>query len=166
MFKTILIATDLTPRSVSALIYGRELAKTFGSAVVVGHVVAMPQVLRRWKGKLFEDDLDSYRELLERQHKSAAREIERQISAAGLVSPRGVRSMIKIGDAATMLANLIEEIRADLTVVSRGANGVLGPVSERLVRLAGRAILVTPTKAASSLQLAPNRRRSASRTRA
>ncbi|MBA3454433.1 MAG: universal stress protein [Deltaproteobacteria bacterium] len=148
MFRNILVATDLEPNSASALVYARELGRIFGSKLIIAHVVLMPSVLKKWGAKVFETDLKAYRDVLARQQIGARAALESQVSAVGLASARGVQCVVRAGDPASQLAELIDELGVDLTVVGRGRGGKLGPVAERLVRLVGRAVLVTPSRAA------------------
>jgi nucleotide-binding universal stress UspA family protein len=144
MYQRILVASDLTQQSISSLRAAAELGRAFGPKITVAHVIAMPPVLRRWKSDVFREDLDTYHELLARQVGSATAELERQVSSAGLVSKRGVKIVVRAGDPAPILAELAAALGADLVIASRGRAGVLGSVAERLVRLVGRSVLVTP----------------------
>jgi nucleotide-binding universal stress UspA family protein len=144
MYERLLIASDLTQLSTSALRAAAEIGRTFGPKITVAHVIAMPPMLRRWKSDVFREDLDTYHELLTRQIGSAKAELERQVSTAGIVSKRGVTVVVRAGDPAPILAELANTLRVDLVIASRGRAGVLGSVAERLVRLVGRSVLVTP----------------------
>jgi nucleotide-binding universal stress UspA family protein len=146
MFQRILVASDLTPQSLSALRLARGLGDTFGGKLTVAHVVSMPSELRRWRGSVFRDDLKAYQAVLERQTQAASTELDRQVTTVGLASTRGVRLVVRSGAPAAVLAELVEEFDSDLVIVARGSGGKLGPVAEQLVRLVGRTVLVAPVR--------------------
>lgn len=147
-----MIATDLTAQSASALRLAGAIGQNFGAEIVVAHVVPMPGALRRWSHPSFRADLKSYGTVLTNQCTAAERDLERQVSTAGLSSVRGVRTVVESGRPAPTLARLVEELNADLIIVGRGRGGKLGPVAEQLVRLIGRTVLVAPVR---SLPAAP-----------
>ncbi len=159
MFRTILVATDLTSQSASALVHAREFGRIFDSELIVAHVVPMPTALKNWKAAVFRDDLRAYREVLDRQRSSADDALNRQVSTIGLVSPKGVWCVVRAGDPAAQLAAMIEEFGVDLTIVGRGRGGKVGPVTERLVRLVGKAILVTPVRPSKLVAIGRTNRR-------
>jgi nucleotide-binding universal stress UspA family protein len=146
MFQRILVASDLTPQSTAAMRLARGLGQALGSKLVVAHVVPMPSELKRWSGAVFGDDLKAYKAVLERQSRAATKELDRQVTTAGLASTRGVRAVVRSGLPAPVLAKLVEELDADLVIVARGRGGKLGPVAEQLVRLVGRTVLVAPVR--------------------
>ena len=146
VFRHILVASDLTAQSAQALRLADGLASSFGSRIVVAHVLPMAPELRRWSNPEFRDDLRAYDLLLRRQLKAAEKALDRQVGAAGLASGRGVKCVARSGDAAPVLAKLVAELDADLVIVARGKGGKLGPVAERLVRIVGRAVLVAPVR--------------------
>ncbi|MEZ4398654.1 MAG: universal stress protein [Kofleriaceae bacterium] len=151
MFRRILVATDLTAQASVALRLARVQAATHGAAIVVAHVLSMPAELRRWGGQLFRDDTKTYDALLERQRGAAEQTLARQVAAAKLVSPRGVRLVVRTGNPPEVLAALVDEVDADLVIVARGRGGKLGPVAEQLVRLVGRTVMVAPVKLPPSI---------------
>lgn len=146
MFRRVLVASDLSAQSNVALRVARGLAQSFGARLMVAHVVDMPPEIKRWAGTELGDDRRAYDALLARQTQAAAVALDRQITTLGLAGVRGVQAIVRAGAPAPTLAALVEEVDADLVLVARGRGGALGPVAERLVRLVGRTVMVTPVR--------------------
>lgn len=147
MFRTILVATDLEPRSAAAMRTAVDLARKMGSRLFAAHVVKMPPTLRKWKGAIFRDDLKAYEALLQRQIQTSEARLDQALSRANATSSGGVRAIVRAGDPAETLAQIVDEIDPDLVVVARGRDGALGDVAELLVRLTGRTVMVAPVRA-------------------
>jgi nucleotide-binding universal stress UspA family protein len=154
MFKRVLVGTDLLPQSAVALRMGHALAQASGADLVVLHVVPMPAELRRWADDLFKRELQSYRKILDRQAAAARSDLERHVRRLARPGGRPVVSLVRVGKPADVIAATADEMGADLIVVARGHGGVLGSNSERLVRMAGRTVLVAPARAPAGLATA------------
>lgn len=154
MFKRVLVGTDLQPQSAVALRMGHALARASQADLVVLHVVPMPAELRRWGDDLFKRELQTYRKILDRQAAAARGDLERQVARVIRRGGRPVVSLVRVGKPADVIAATADEVGADLIVVARGHGGVLGTNSERLVRMAGRTVMVAPVRAPAALATA------------
>lgn len=161
MYQRILVASDLSRQSASALRAAAEIGRAFGPKITIAHVIAMPPALRRWKAAVFRSDLETYHDLLKRQVASATEELDRQVSASGIVSKRGVHVVVRTGDPAPVLAEFANTLSVDLVIAARGRGGVLGSVAEKMVRLVGRSVLVTPSPSRRAAIDKPTRRQRA-----
>lgn len=149
MFKRILVGYDLSEQSRRALALAGGLARAFTSQLTVLHVVPMPPVLRRWSTAESARDLERYEVLLRRQLANAQQDLERRAFRAVAAPIGDLRCVVRAGAVPDVLVEVADRIDADLIVVGRGKRGVLGPTPERVVRLAGRAVLVAPVKGRS-----------------
>lgn len=154
MFKRVLVGTDLLPQSSVALRMGNALARANGAALVALHVVPMPAELRRWGDDLFKSELQSYRKILDRQAAAARADLEKAVARVSKRAVRPVLCLVRVGKPAEVIAATADEIGADLIVVARGRDGVLGANTERLVRMAGRTVLVAPVRAPAAFTAA------------
>ncbi|MEO9185165.1 MAG: universal stress protein [Kofleriaceae bacterium] len=148
MFKRILVGYDLSTQSRRALGMASGLARLFGCSLTVVHVLPLPAVLKRWSSPTAKLDLEQYESVLKHQHEAALHELERDVVRLAATPLLDVHCMVRTGSPPTVLVEVAERINADLVVVGRGKRGVLGPTSERVVRLSGRTVLVTPVSGA------------------
>lgn len=144
MFKRILVGYDLSERSRRALAIASGPARAFRSSLTVVHVLALPPVLKRWSASSEPGDLKSYDALLKRQMSSAQADLESRVARLVVTPLLDVRCLVRAGIAPNALVDVADRIDADLIVVGRGKQGMLGPTAERVVRLAGRSVLVAP----------------------
>lgn len=129
--KKILVPTDFGPSADEALRVGVEVAKMFGSELVVVHVWEIPAYA--YSGMEFSaiDLLTPARDLAQRDLDAKLEELREQgVSALGL---------LRWGSAWSELRLAIEEVVPDLVVMGthgrRGvARAVLGSVAEKTVR--------------------------------
>lgn len=145
MFKRILVATDLSEQSSTALSLTRQLAVETGASVIALYVLPMPAALRPFAGPNFRTDLANYRAVIERQLEAATRRLETWVEKAGL-DRDGTRLLTRAGTPATTISDVANELDADLIIVGRGAGGRLGPVAEHTVRLVGKTVMVAPVQ--------------------
>jgi nucleotide-binding universal stress UspA family protein len=143
MFKRILVAVDLTEQSRTALSLTRQLAIETGASAIALYVVPMPPAIRPVAGPAFRADLATYRSVVERQLTDARRRLEAEVKVSRL-DPRATRCVTRAGLPSQKIAEVADELGADLIVVGRGTNGRLGPVAEHTVRLAGKTVMVAP----------------------
>ena len=138
--KQILVATDFSPASESALRYGRELARSFGAALHVLHVTE----------NVFARAIDAYSYIpvdLQEDVEAAARE-----QTEALLDEEDRRDLRAV--AATVTSNvpadaIIEYARAHgITLIVMGTHGrravarfFMGSVAERVVRMAPCPVL-------------------------
>lgn len=167
MFRRLLVASDLTAQSQTALSLAHRLSIETGAAVSVIHVVEMAAILRPFAGPTFRTDLANYRALLERQIGNARKELQAQAERAGMKG-RDVSYIVRAGLPSAVIVAVVDEIDADLIVIGRGREGRLGPVAEHTVRLVGRSVLVAPVhrKARAQRCLPSSSRASVRRLRA
>ena len=145
MFKRILVASDLADQSATALSLARQLGVETGAWIIALHVLAMPEALRPLAGPKFLADVAAYRKVLERQVAAAKERLEACIDKSGL-NRTFTRCMVRTGAPASVIANVADELDADLIIVGRGRDGRLGPVAEHTVRLVGRTVMVAPVR--------------------
>jgi nucleotide-binding universal stress UspA family protein len=93
--------------------------------------------------------------MVRRLSAAAQTEVERTVRRKGVVAVGEARCVVRVGEAAVELVDVAEREGSDLIVVGRGRGGQLGPVAERLVRMAGRAVLVAPSKGPTWITLLP-----------
>ncbi len=145
MFKRILIASDLTEQSSTAVSYARQLAVETGASIIALHVVAMPVALRRIGVAAPRSDAESYRALVARQLATSEPVLRAQLEKARVNVARA-RVLVRAGLPALVIAEVVDELDIDLIVVGRGRGGRLGPVAEHTVRLVGRTVMVVPVE--------------------
>jgi nucleotide-binding universal stress UspA family protein len=151
MFERILVATDLTSVSAPALATALQLARAHGAAVTAVYVNERHREADHWLVPFFEDEVQAYTKAQLREEEEARRRLDRAVAAAlvgaTLAQPRVLR--VVGGRAAEAIVAAAIEARADLIVVgTHGQGNVLGSVAERVVRTAGRPVLVVPAKRA------------------
>ena len=163
MFKRVLVATDLQRQSLVALRMASALSHAHRAGLVALHVIPMPAELRRWGDTLFRTELAAYKQIVDRQAASARIDLEAQMSRLARRARRPLHCLVRVGSPADVIVATADEVGADLIIMARGRGGILGPNTERLVRMAGRAVLVAPVRlppgVASSERLAPPRKR-------
>jgi len=138
MFKTIVLALDGSEASSAAVPATAELAKRDGAKVVVVHVEE--HMVGRGGGgpvHLDEDELQA-----------TVRKQAEDLSAQGIETEVIVRSTL-LGGPALVIAEIADEVGADLIVAgTRGHSPLkgllLGSVTERLLHVAHRPVLVVP----------------------
>jgi nucleotide-binding universal stress UspA family protein len=144
MFRKIMIATDLTAKSNNALRLAISLARGLPAELFALHVVPLPTKLKRWPSPPILDN-KSYQLILRSQIVSAEFELTNQIRGLRW-KPESVHLLVKVGDPSTTIATVAKELGIDVIVIARGSGGVLGSVTERIVRLAGQTVLIAPVK--------------------
>ncbi len=141
--KKILVATDFSEPSEAALAYGRELARSFGAALTVVHVVE--NMLTRSYGvdagvMLIDPEL-------QRQVEAGARdEIERNLFEEDRKVLKATGVVLVSNTPAEAIVHFARERNIDLIVMGTHGRGgvahlVMGSVSERVVRTAPCPVL-------------------------
>ena len=147
MFTEIVIASDLSPASLGALRTGLELGSRERARVTVVHVLPPWHEARHWLAPVYEDELRVQRTLVKREQEAALDRLKAQVrqALAELGASFDARATVLIGHAPDTIAQLAADERADLVVVgTQGRRESLGSVAERVVRIAGRPVLVVP----------------------
>lgn len=141
--KKILVATDFSEPSAAALAYGRELARSFGAALTLVHVVddTMARAYGIDGGVLLTDP-DMQRQFeataLEQLNETLSDEDRIQLMATGLV--------LASPTPALAIVSYARDANVDLIVMgTRGRGGVahlvMGSVSEKVVQTAPCPVL-------------------------
>lgn len=148
MFQKILVANDLTPHSTAVLQTALRLASAMGGGTVtVVHVIEKPSETSHWLSPLFDEEMRTYQTALQREEESARTMIAGAITAAG-GDPEQIAVEVCTGRAADTVVALAAELEVELIVVgTRGREGVIGSVAERITRSARRPVLVIPVAA-------------------
>lgn len=145
-FKTILCPVDFSPSAEKALRYAEELAKHFGSQIVLVHAYEDPAYIMPMTGYLGPEAglINQLRAHLEEQMERWRVAVEK----AGFV----VRTELLEGVAHQVVIDAAQEHHADLIVMStHGRTGLshalMGSVAERVIRLAHCPVLTVRSAA-------------------
>ena len=137
----VLVATDFSDPSESALLYGREFARTFGAALHVLHVV---ENVMTWVGPEAVS-VDIVR--LEADLKATAQNTLNRIISAEDREQLGAVAVIRTGSAIAMeIATYAREEGIDLILMGTHGRGTMGHlfmgnVAEKVVRIAPCPVL-------------------------
>lgn len=140
IIKRILVPVDFSPTSEGALAYARELARTFGSALHVLHVVPDPGA-QPWSAESFVISPNVIRAQWER---------EATVQLEALIPPSqrtgDIRVTTRVGSAVEEILEYAQDVGIDLIVMGthgrgRIAHALLGSVAERVVRKASCPVL-------------------------
>ena len=141
--KKILVATDFSEPSEAALAYGRELARSFGAALTVVHVVE--NVLTRAYG--VDGGVMMIDPELQRQIEAAAREhVERNIFEEDRKVLKATGVVLVSNAPAEAIVTFARQSNIGLIVMGTHGRGgvahlVMGSVAERVVRTAPCPVL-------------------------
>jgi nucleotide-binding universal stress UspA family protein len=134
-FQNVLLATDFSPASESALLYSLALARRWGARIIVAHVVNPSAIFGQ----------DSVQRAVNDAWREAHTEMTNQLIAGRL---EGVENhvVVRQGDVWEQIEKMIGEFRADLLVTgTRGRSGVwkmlLGSTAEKIFRLSPIPVL-------------------------
>lgn len=138
--KRILVATDFSPHSQTALEYAAAFARAFGAEVMLCHVLERPDLISQLppiSEGYFPPNMS------ELQEKHARVQCEQVLAAAGLSD---ARLLLLHGNPYAEIVRSAGEENADLIIVGthgRGAIGhmLLGSVAEKVVRSAPCPVL-------------------------
>jgi nucleotide-binding universal stress UspA family protein len=148
-FSSILVATDFSPSSKTALTYGRDLARTFGATLHVLHVAddVMASTGADLWGVQFPEVQARVEELARTNVEAILTEDDRQ--------QLGARGVVRSGPAAAAIVDYAEREQIDLIIVgTHGRSGlprvIVGSVAERVVRTARGPVLVVRHEGSAS----------------
>ena len=139
--KNILVATDFSEPSESALEYGRALALNFGARLHVLHVVEVPVFSAGADGAAFDFALIK-KSLEDDAHQKLA-----DILGPDIGQPPATTTVIRTAPSpAIVIADYAKESNVDLIVMGTHGRGLLahvfmGSVAERVVRIAPCPVL-------------------------
>jgi nucleotide-binding universal stress UspA family protein len=137
----VLVATDFSDASQSALLYGREFARTFGAALHVLHVTENPVV---WTGaESVGVDWVRVRADLE---EGAQNVLNRIVTAEDRVQLKAVTAVLSGNSPAFEIADYAKREGIDLIVMGTHGRGMvghvlMGSVAEKVVRIAPCPVL-------------------------
>jgi universal stress protein A len=142
LMNAVLVATDFGETSNAALIYGRNLARTFGARL---HVLHVAQEVSPTAGEeFFPGDLDALQaDVVER----ATSRLEASLTDNDLTVLRATPVVRPSADPARAIIDYAKEAHADIVVVGTHGRGPLshlfmGSVAEHVVRHAPCPVLV------------------------
>lgn len=140
MIQRILVATDFSPSADEAWRWAMNLARSLGADLCLIHVaMSMPADAPRKAYQDYERD-------------AALAEQRLRERAASAVVARGVKTLLRTGEPAQVLAEMASAENIDLVVVGthqhhRAGDILVGSVAERLIRLAPcTVVVVKPSK--------------------
>lgn len=140
--KNVLVATDFGEASETALVYGRDLARTFGATLHVLHVVDDVPV-KAISGEGYAVDFSDFQRAVE---KSAHKQLD-AIVAADDRRELGAKILLRASTTpASAIVSYAKQAGIDLIVVGTHGRGAmahlfLGSVAERVVRSASCPVL-------------------------
>jgi nucleotide-binding universal stress UspA family protein len=136
----VLVATDFGPASETALAYGRDLARTFGAALHVLHVIENPML---WAGpETASIDFMAVQKDMEAGAQAALGKVVTAEDRTQLKAVTAVRS----GPPALEIIGYARDAHADIIIMGTHGRGLMGhlfmgSVAERVVRMAGCPVL-------------------------
>jgi nucleotide-binding universal stress UspA family protein len=138
--KRILVPTDFSETSLSAIRYARALAEAFGASIDYLHVVE-DAALYGWTGDGYIPDLNGLREGL---RKGAQTQLEKIVSECGGKS--GGKTVTKYGNPFLEIVRYAKEYEIDLIILGTHGRGaiahmLMGSVAEKVVRKAPCPVL-------------------------
>jgi nucleotide-binding universal stress UspA family protein len=147
MFHRIVVASDLSAEAMSALRAALTLARLHGAEELLAvHVIAPWLEARRWETPPFEEEVRAHRALIRREEEAVAIRLRKQIDeVAGERPLPPLRVAVTPGSPADAIVAFAADLKADLIVLgTHGRRDSIGSVAERVVRTAGRPVLVVP----------------------
>ncbi|MBI4687544.1 MAG: universal stress protein [Nitrospirae bacterium] len=143
-WKNILVATDGSEYGNRAVNQAMEIAKTFGSALNIAHVInIMPEFQEQAIASI-----PSMVEAIAEQVKGELEKIKTKAGAEGI----NTETFVREGEPYMAIVGLAKELNADVIVIgSHGRTGIsrllMGSVAERVIGHAECAVLVVKSKA-------------------
>ncbi len=146
MFDRILVATDFTRTSEPALRAAFHLAREQRASLTLLHVSTHHHEADHWLVPFFDDEVRAYRAAVEREVAAAREQLSAAAKKLAGETPTVPDVVILHGRAADEIAAEAARRNVSLIVVGTGGrNAHIGSVAERVVRIAGRPVLVVPT---------------------
>jgi nucleotide-binding universal stress UspA family protein len=153
MYKTILIAVDLTPASQPALREGLELSRILGARTVVLHVCEPAYEARHWFSTLAAAEAELYRKMARVERDEALLQLEARVAEARGGHREGAAPELRVIPGIPADAILDEAQRAGAELIVVGTHGrrgmshaLLGSIAERVVRTAPVPVLAVRTR--------------------
>jgi nucleotide-binding universal stress UspA family protein len=147
MYDRILVASDLTKTSDPAMRAAIRLAREQRASLTLLHVSAHHHASDHWLVSFFDDELKAYRAAVEREVAHAREQLATSAKALAGDSPIAPEVVVLHGRPADEIAAEAARRNVSLIIVGTGGrNAHIGSVAERVVRVAGRPVLVVPTE--------------------
>lgn len=143
--KNILVPTDFSSLSHSALDYAKDLADSMNATINILHVIDNSIPFITGKQNLNEEEINNSLEIEAKKHLS---ELTREIKSESDVKVSGV---IRRGINYEEITNFANEIQTDLIVIAtHGRTGImhslLGSVAEKVIQHSKCPVLVIPSR--------------------
>jgi universal stress protein A len=140
--RNILVATDFSPQSETALAYGRDFARTYGAMLHVIHVTE--NVSARFSADISLVDLPDIQADID---KAATRQLAAAVTDEDRTQLRAREVVRNSNSPAATITEYATEANIDLIIIGTHGRGLmgrflLGSVAERVVRGAGCPVLV------------------------
>ena len=142
MMNAVLVATDFSETSTAALVYGRDLARTFGARL---HVLHVADAISELPGEEFyPGELEALQaDAIER----ATRQLDHVLASHDLTTTQA-KPVVRVSDnTAGVIVDYAKEAHVDIIVVGTHGRGpvshlFMGSVAEHVVRRAPCPVLV------------------------
>jgi nucleotide-binding universal stress UspA family protein len=146
IFKHILVPTDFSPSSTSAIAVAIDLAAQLDAELTLLHAWDLPVYP-------YMELMLNAAEITETVEKAAAECLEKRLKEVQVRLPRA-KSLLKMGQPWQQIVDAIHESKADLLIMGthgrRGlSHAIMGSVAEKLVRLSPVPVLTVRGTAAS-----------------
>jgi nucleotide-binding universal stress UspA family protein len=140
--KNVLVATDFSEPSKTALVYGRELARTFGAALHLVHVMETMFALQSG-GEIAVTD---FAPIVHDLETAARKQLEASLGDDDRRELHARTALLAANNPAVGIAAHARDIQADVIVIGTHGRGalsklLLGSVAERVVRIAPCPVL-------------------------
>lgn len=140
--KNILVATDFSEPSASALEYGRAFARTFGATLHVVHVVETAFT----RGMLADASPGAYAGMVQDLEAASRRQLDATVAEDDRRELNGHGILLNAMNAAVGIVQYAKEAQVDLIVIgTHGRDGwsylLMGSVAEKVVRTAPCPVL-------------------------
>ena len=156
MFERILVPTDFSSRSDTALRYGQAIAERFGASLHLLHVLEEPLLTGALGTEIFLPDAQAVHE----QIRSNAERMLEERMPPDLRRRRRATTDIVVGPCAEAVVTFADDRGMSLIVVGTHAHGsvahmLVGSVAETIVRKASCPVLTVLTPPESSASAKP-----------
>ncbi len=157
MYRTILVAVDLSEGSDLVLKHASAIARAVGARVVALHVTEPPYPTHLWYGPLAAKDAELFQVVAKREREAAKEALEERLAKARGELREGVTSEARVvsGFPAETILEEAKRSEADLIVLgTHGRRGlshvILGSIAERVVRTATAPVLTVRARPGSA----------------
>lgn len=135
----VLVATDFSAASESALLYGREFARTFGATLHVVHVIENPMM---WAGA--ETTGIDYQRLQAELEAGAQSTLQRMVTAEDRDQLRAVTSVRTGSSPAFTIADYAKSEGVDIIILGTHGRGLMGRLLLMMGSVAEKVVQIAP----------------------